>query len=75
MEDVEDLIENSVYPIMVTVWSDYLHPHNVAINNCATVHTCILTIGHLDGDRLGNFCTQILLEGNVTTIFLLIKSW
>ena len=30
-------------------------PHNMVINDCTSVHTYTLKIGHLDGDRFDNF--------------------
>ena len=30
-------------------------PHNVVIKNCASLNTCTLKIGRVDGERSGNF--------------------
>lgn len=55
MDNIEDAISKCLYPIMLFTWTDAFHPHNMVIKNSASLNTCMLIFGHLDGDRLENF--------------------
>ena len=55
IENKEDAVKYSIYPVEIILWIDAFMPHNVVIKNCCSVHTCIATIGRPYGDCSGQF--------------------
>lgn len=54
-DNIEDVISKFLYPIMLCVWTDAFHTHNVVLKNSSILNACTLTVGHPDSDHLGNF--------------------
>ena len=61
IENKEDAIKLSVYPVEIILWTDAFMPHNVVIKNCKSVHTCTATIGRPNGNRSGKFSHPVWL--------------
>ena len=51
IENKEDAVKYSIYPVEIILWTNAFLPHNVVIKNCCSVHTYTATIGCPNGNR------------------------
>ena len=64
IENKEDTVKYSIYPVEIILWTNAFMPHNVVIKNCCSVHTCTAIIGCPNGDRSGQFSHAVWLGRN-----------